>query len=143
MALRRMWKQSRIAMVAVGCSALVLLWIAFGRTVDIGYRRIESPDAKVDALVVFRDGGALRGRVYDVYIVRAGGTLPRNSERLFSAHHAEGVDVYWPENKKLQIDYDKARVASVKPHWDRRGIVADSPELPYEVEVSHRPARIF
>ncbi len=143
MLLRRPWKRSTIGKVAVGSGALILVWFAFGRTADIGYMRIESPDAKVDALVKFRDGGALRGRIYDVYIVKAGGSLPKHGERLFSAHHAEGVQVYWQENKKIQIDYDKARVAYVKPSRDCRGIVANSSELPYEVEVSHRPARIF
>lgn len=138
------WSTKSIVVATLAVSAtLFLLWFAFARTTALGYERIASPDGKVDALVVMRDGRALRGNIYDVYIVRAGGSRSESGERLFSAYRVEGVDVYWQENKQLQIDYRKAYVARVKPHKDCRGIVADSSELPYEVEVSYRTARIF
>ncbi len=97
--------------------------------------RCPSPDGKVEAILVVRDGGATTSWVYNVYIVPKGGKYS-GEDLIFSAEDDfQNVHINWSKNKLLGITYDKAEIAQFKNYWRNRGL--ENYKYSIEIQLKH------
>jgi hypothetical protein len=79
---------------------------------DTEAMRVNSPDGKLDAVLVEdSSGGALGGVFWSVYVVPKGRTIPTDTTaRLFSADELTKGTIVWNEPHLIEIHYDKASI---------------------------------
>ncbi len=93
-------------------------------------KRVESPDGRVEAVIVKSDCGATTSYTYGVYIVVKGGTHNEN-DLVFKADHQSELNIIWNKAKLLEINYKQARIFQFTNFWHSR----DVDEFRYVVEV--------
>jgi hypothetical protein len=97
-------------------------------------RRLSSPDARADAVVVDVSGGATEPYVFEVYLVPKSGPLPRPGDavvRLVGMSTPGALKVEWKRAGLLTISYDYAWVRRYTNLWT----VQDGRDGRYVVEV--------
>ncbi|HXL23885.1 MAG TPA: hypothetical protein VOA78_15585 [Candidatus Dormibacteraeota bacterium] len=74
--------------------------------------RVNSPDGKLDAVLVEDiSGGALGGVFWSVYVVRKGRTIRTDATtRLFFADELTKGAIVWSKPHLIEIHYDKASI---------------------------------
>jgi hypothetical protein len=74
--------------------------------------RVNSPDGKLDAVLVEDiSGGALGGVFWSVYVVPKGRTIPTDATtRLFFADELTKGAIVWSKRHLIEIHYDKASI---------------------------------
>jgi hypothetical protein len=102
--------------------------------------RRQSPDGKVDAVLMQGNAGATESYFYYLYVVPAGCKISGNDvpmkryETVFNATGLEEKNVVWLKNKILEVKYYKARISAY------RNFIAPLPEdTRYEVEIRETP----
>ena len=82
--------------------------------------RINSPDKKVDAVMMSGDPGAMSSAFYLVYIVPADTEITKKVidkniyQVAFAAERIEGQKIFWEEDNLLVIQYKKANIYKYK-----------------------------
>ncbi len=93
----------------VGCDIV-------GETVYTEIERIQSPDKKVEVVIVTSNGGATTSIAYHIYIVQAGKEYTKGFE-LLTADHVSKCIVAWKKDKLLTIKYKNARIFHFSNFW--------------------------
>lgn len=83
--------------------------------------RIESPDGKVEAILVQNNGGATTSESYHLYLVPKGSKF-KNKQELFIADHVQNLKIKWLKEKQLQISYDEARIFHFSNFWQSKKV---------------------
>jgi hypothetical protein len=96
-------------------------------------QRLPSKDHKVDAVLVEAEAGATASTGTHILIVKPGMKIKQADLKysILSCDHASLLKVYWAENKKLIISYDKARIFNYTNFWES----ADVDNWTYVVEI--------
>lgn len=85
-----------------------------GHVVYKEYERVESPDGKVDAVLIIRGEGATGTDIYLIYVVPSGvkvrkkDVLKKKYEFVFYAKYLRGDEIVWLNNRLLEIRYENA-----------------------------------
>lgn len=93
--------------------------------------RIESPDGKVDAVLIVKNGGATTSLTYEVFIVPRGGVVRKKSLPVFIADKVINLRAKWLRAKLIEISYTDARIFKYKNFWQHR----DVEQFKYEVKI--------
>ncbi len=82
-------------------------------------KRVESPDAKVDAVVVTGDAGATTTRHIFIFLVPHNGKTDEKVDEsvIFVGDYVENMNIFWREPKFLEIHYDQARIFKFENNW--------------------------
>ncbi len=83
--------------------------------------RINSPDSRVDAVLIRVNTGATTSYSYAVYIVPAGHQVDRKEE-LFRADNVDDLEIHWKQPQLLSIRYKKARIFHFSNFWQSKEI---------------------
>jgi hypothetical protein len=126
----------------LGLSVLLslLVLVNWGRGERREIARYLSPDSLVEAVLVTADVDATTRMQYEVYLVPAGGPVPKNDFVVFAAERIRGLDVRWREPKFLEIAFEEATIHRFRNAWRTRevqgfGYVVEARLVPL-VEVS-------
>ena len=113
---------------------LVLNSIPLFPLIDVETQRLDSPDGKVDAVLIERDAGAMTVARDLVYIVPDNQKPAKKDPPVFQAKRVFGLKVEWQNNYELLIEYDKAEIE----HF--RNYLYPFPEdLNYRIDIRERP----
>ncbi len=87
-------------------------------------KRISSPDKKVDAVLIEREGGATVANSNRVFLVLPGKKVTEDDLDLsqFTADHTQNVDIEWEHNQQLLIKYEKARIFNFSNFWQAKEV---------------------
>jgi hypothetical protein len=104
---------SLISFFAISCSSMPETKPALSEI-----KRINSPDNKVDALLVTADGGATTATANHIFIVPKGGVAGNIEYAIFTADHSQNLDIQWKADQTLQISYERARIFKFTNFWN-------------------------
>ncbi len=82
--------------------------------------RTTSPDQIVDAVIEKTNCGATTSYSYRVFLTKHEDELPEN--HVFLSDKTENLHIEWEQNKRLKINYDKARIFEFKNFWQSKNI---------------------
>jgi hypothetical protein len=86
--------------------------------------RVESPDSKVDAVVVTGDGGATTRTYTYIFLVPHNGKTDQNDDHdlMFIGDLVSNLKVSWKEPRFLEIYYDEAEIYKFSNIWQSHGV---------------------
>lgn len=96
--------------------------------------RLDSPDGRVQAILLSRGYGATVPSVSELYIVQKGRKI-EGANLILRADHMTGTAISWKSPKFLEVRYEKARVFQFTNFWQSH----DVDNFRYIVEVRLRP----
>jgi hypothetical protein len=103
-------------------------------------KRLKSPDAEVEAVLLTGDAGATTSKSTWVVIVPSGGHVdtnnPQQSDVVFKADHLKNFNVVWKQPHLLEIQYEEARISGFKNFWE----IWEGRDTSYAVEVRLGPS---
>lgn len=94
--------------------------------------RVASPDGQVEAVLVARDCGSFTTQEHLVFLARVGDKNLGHG-LVFRADHATGLALSWPDDKLLEITYQKARIFRFTNIW-RSEAIQGSPVYVVEIK---------
>jgi hypothetical protein len=81
-------------------------------------KRITSPDQKVDAVLLERNGGATSSITNHVFLVPKGKAVEGLQYAILTADNFLDLDISWQANQTLMVGYDKARIFKFYNSWN-------------------------
>ncbi|MGF7081361.1 hypothetical protein [Mucilaginibacter sp. UYCu711] len=89
---------------------------------DVGFKEIkrtQSPDHKVDAILIEADAGATTSTSGKVFITKSGNKITSEDfpSAIFNCDNFSGLDVSWKATKELTISYLRARIFNYSSKW--------------------------
>ena len=124
-----------IATVLLSLTALFALRACAGDVSIKEWKRVRSPDGRVDAVVLSSGGGgALGSDVFWVTLVPAGTGVTGKENDVFNAMHVNPLNIRWLEPRVVEIAYGHAVISGFVNHWsDSR--VSGTLEAPVEIRL--------
>jgi hypothetical protein len=120
----------RLRLLATGFAGLLGLSVLLSLLVLVNWGRVErreiarypSPDSLVEAVLVSADVDATTTMSYELYLVPAGGPVPKEKFVVFAASRTTGLDLRWREPKFLEIAFEEATIHRFRNAWRTREV---------------------
>ncbi len=98
-------------------SVCLLASFSCSRPLGVEVFRLQSPDGRVDAVLLETDGGATTSLGYYLYLVPNGKKVTHSDYAVFIADRLIDRRIYWQQQKLLHIEYSDARIINFKNYW--------------------------
>jgi hypothetical protein len=107
-------------------------------------KRVQSPDHRVEAIIIEADAGATTSTSSKVFIVKPGKKITADdfTSAVFNCDNFSGIDITWKENRSLIVSYKAARILNSSNIWkssevDTKTYIAKSHSVKIRYHIQH------